>query len=275
MPYYQIIGIGKETNRKRTKRYKAKDEFAAKLMAESDGTIVEKVDFEKPEPATERQIGYAKDLGLSFPPDININELSHLISKKVDDDRDSSPWLQDYILNIYPEENGLAITKYIGIENLFSYLIRKYTDENNYRELVKILIYSIINCYGNFNWSKPFNELADAKVVEKIAEKLSENQQVINSVKRYSIRDYVSLGEFVNDEGYVSMGNIKRTNAYLITKDLLKENNLITATNSDTSYNKSNTTRSENNRVKKDLSHKQGCLGSIVLIISIVILIML
>lgn len=265
MPYYQIIGIGKDTNRKRTKRYKAKDKIAAKLMAECDGTIVEKIEYEKPELATERQITYAKDLGLSFPTDINVNEMSNLISKKVADDRDSPSWFLDYVLNIIPEENGLTITKYVGIENLFSQLIRRYDTENNYRELVKILIYSIINDNGNNNWSKPFNELADTKAVEKIAEKLSENPQVINSIKRYSTRDFVSLGEFIDDEGYVSMGNIKRTNAYLITNNLLKENNLISTKKSDANSNLNNTIRSNNNRVKNNLSQKQGCLGSILL----------
>ncbi len=136
MPYYKIIGIGKESNRKRTKRYKAKDESAAKLMAETDGTIVESIEYEKPESATARQLSYAKDLGLSFPSDIDINEMSNLISKKVDDDRDTPLWLLEYVLNIFPEENGLSITKYIGIENLFGRLINRYSEEKNIEVLL-------------------------------------------------------------------------------------------------------------------------------------------
>jgi len=191
-------------------------------MAETDGTIVESVEYEKSEPATDRQISYAQDLGLSFPPGININEMSNLISKKVDDDRDAPSWLLEYILKIFPEENGLSITNYIGIENLFVRLIHKYSSENNYKGLITLLLCSIINEEQNYNWSKSFNELADINIVENLADELSNNQQVISSIKRYSTRDFVSLGEFINDEGYESISNIKRTNAYLISKKTVK-----------------------------------------------------
>jgi len=272
MPYYKITGIGKESNRKRTKRYKAKDETAAKLMAETDGTMVETIEFEKPEPATDRQLSYARDLGLSFPSDININEMSNLISKKVDNDRDSPSWLSEYVLNIFPEENGLSITKYIGIENLFGRLIKKYSEEKNYKSLVTILLYSIINENKNYDWSKPFNEIADKSVIENLAQKLSENQQVINSIKRYNTRDYVSLGELINDEGYESFSNIKRTNAYLISKNVLKENNIISSIEKQFSYDRNSI---EPKKSKKAVTQNKGCLVSFILFISTIILFLL
>lgn len=272
MPYFKISGMGKESNRKRTKRYKAKDETAAKLMAETEGTIVEAIEYEKPEPATDRQINYAKDLGLSFPPDININEMSNLISKKVDDDRDAPNWLLEYVLNIFPEENDLSITKYIGIENLFGRLINKYSEEKNYKSLVTILLYSIINESKNYNWTKPFNEIADILVIENLAQELSANQQVINSIKRYNTRDYVSLGELINDEGYESFSNAKRTNAYLISKKVLKENALISSVEKQYSDDK-NSIRPKIS--KKAVSQNKGCLVTLILFISTVILFLL
>ena len=50
---------------------------------------------------------------------------------------------------------------------------------------------------------------------------------MLNSIKRYTSRDYVTLGEIINDEGFESLGNIKRTNAYLISKASLQEKELI------------------------------------------------
>lgn len=266
MPFYKISGIGKETNRKRTKRYKAKDEITAKLLAQEEGTIVENIEFEKPEPATERQIKYANDLGLTFPSDININEMSNLISKKVDEDKDAPSWLLSYVLNILPEENGLIITKYIGTKNLFAILINKHSSESNYKELAKILCYSILNDNHNYNWSKPFKEMANSTVIENISELLSKNQQVINSIKRYEPHDYIFLGKSINDDGYESLNNIDRTNAYQITKNLLSENKLLGV--------KQFRNKSDNNISNSKVAHKkQGCLGSIIIVVLFILVI--
>lgn len=274
MPYYQVKGIGKETNRKRTKRYKAIDEEHARCLAEKDGTNVETILVESPSPATERQISYAKDLNLIFPPDINIDEMGHLISKKVEDDKDSPQWLQEYALNLYPEENGLAITKYIGLAKLIGFLIYKLTEEGNFVELMKLLIYSIINNETKSNWRVPFINLANHNDVQSLAETLINDNQVITSVKRYNSRDFISFGEYTDKEGYVNYGGSKRTNAYQITKKILIEKGIL----SNSTYSPLNKTSSKNiitpenkfNYTNKNVASKnKGCLGSILSLIII------
>ena len=43
MPYFEVKGIGKVTNRKKTTRYKAKDELHARILAEKDVINIESV----------------------------------------------------------------------------------------------------------------------------------------------------------------------------------------------------------------------------------------
>lgn len=276
MPYFVIKGVGENTNKKRTKRYKAKDEENARTLAEKDGTKVESVIFEKPAPATEQQKRYAKDLGLSFPPDINVNEMSDLISKKVEDDKDSLLWLQEYALNYFPEENGLSITKYIGIEHLIGFLLSKFIEKENFIELIKLLIYSIINNETKSNWSIPFNNLANYSDVQSIAEILVNDKQLINSIKRYNSRDFISFGQHTDKEGYMTYGGSKRTNAYQVTKKILIEKKILSHSSysrlSETSPNKISPANNIKLTNKKSIaSNGKGCLSSIILSIIIII----
>ena len=81
MGTYEVCGYGRDTKRKRRRAYCAKDEREAIALAEADGTVVEKVRFVPPRPATDRQKTYARDLGISFRENIDIDAMSLLINK--------------------------------------------------------------------------------------------------------------------------------------------------------------------------------------------------
>lgn len=270
MPYFIVKGVGKESKKRRSKKYKAQDENHARTLAEKDGTSVEIIEEDKPSPATERQIDYAKDLNLSFPPDININEMSHLINKKVENDSDTPLWLQEFALTYYPEELGLAITKYIGLGNLIEYLINGFNYSVRHVELIKLLIYTILNHETKSKWCVPFNELINPKDLEAIAEILSQDQQVINSIKRYQRSDLVFLDQETDSNVYVSSGGIKRTNAYQITKKILIDRNLIKSPKSG-SITKTVSKNSIDKSTKTDSSKNKGCFSSIVLSVVIIL----
>ena len=86
MPRYEVVGIGKTTGRKRKRIYKAEDIDSAIMMASGDGIIVEvgKTEILPEPPATDRQKGYARSLGIKFPENIALKELSFMISAAVD-----------------------------------------------------------------------------------------------------------------------------------------------------------------------------------------------
>ena len=67
MPGYEIKGKGKDTGRTRKRIFTAPNEEEARQLAEADGTLVEEIIGIPPYPPTERQLDYAKDLGISVP----------------------------------------------------------------------------------------------------------------------------------------------------------------------------------------------------------------
>lgn len=89
MPRYEIVGVGRETGRKRTHVFTAKNQEDAIMMASSEGTIVDtgktvQLPEPPPEPATERQVSYAKSLGVNFHDDISKDDMSILIAEAVE-----------------------------------------------------------------------------------------------------------------------------------------------------------------------------------------------
>lgn len=72
---------------------------------------------DQPEPATENQMAYAHDLGLSFPADITKSDMSYLLSKTVDHDGNPNPQLLQYAAN-----RNLLPSPYIGKRSLYDFL---------------------------------------------------------------------------------------------------------------------------------------------------------
>ena len=70
MPKYRFNGFGKKTGRKRCRTYVADTLEEAIQIAHDDGTIVQlpPLEISPEEPATDRQIRFAKELGLPFIP---------------------------------------------------------------------------------------------------------------------------------------------------------------------------------------------------------------
>lgn len=78
---FKVIGHGKETKRRRVRVYEATSPGDARRRAEYDDTQVDSVEELPPEPATARQIEYAKSLGIPAPKYETKERLSQLISK--------------------------------------------------------------------------------------------------------------------------------------------------------------------------------------------------
>ena len=85
MPRFEIVGIGRETEKKRVRVYAADNKESAISAASADGTIVEldKIRQIPDIPATESQKQYAKSLEIDFPPDISKINMSRLIDAKL------------------------------------------------------------------------------------------------------------------------------------------------------------------------------------------------
>lgn len=87
MPYFRVKGKSAESGKSRSRQYLAKSESEAQSQAEKDGIVVASVGEIAAQPATERQLAYAVDLGIVIPDGITKEEISDLISIKTSDDK--------------------------------------------------------------------------------------------------------------------------------------------------------------------------------------------
>jgi len=177
MPDFEIIGKGKNTGRTRQRTYLAENESDARLKAEADGTIVESIRELPPEPATERQLSYAKDLGISIPPNPTKNQMTYLISKAVDPPASKA---QMYCLN----EHGIQLDKYTfeSIERVVSSLDKELQNVN--RELARWYIYSVIRYLTKGSWDTPDRSGISNEQAYAMADKMIAQADVLKSLLR-------------------------------------------------------------------------------------------
>lgn len=114
MPYFRVKGKSAESGKSRNRQYLAKSESEAQSQAEKDGIVVASVGEIAAQPATERQLAYAVDLGIVIPDGITKEEISDLISIKTSDDKPSTARHR-----AFAESFGLEPSQYIGKKLLF------------------------------------------------------------------------------------------------------------------------------------------------------------
>ena len=133
MQYYDTVGKGIKTNRKRHKRYLAENEEDVKNQAAIDETdlleiILVESSSDPREPPTERQLEYAHRLRLSFPSDVSKYEISNMIgAAEYGEYFSKAPrWILDFVWEDYPEGKGFAYTKYADLGKLIGYITGSY-----------------------------------------------------------------------------------------------------------------------------------------------------
>jgi len=109
MQYFRVKGKTAESGKARNRQYLAKSASQAQSQAEKDGIIVNSVEEIAVQPATERQLAYAADLGIVIPDGISKDEISDLISLSTSDDKPSTERHR-----AFAEGFGLEPTQYIG-----------------------------------------------------------------------------------------------------------------------------------------------------------------
>jgi len=125
MPTFKLTGIGRETNRKRVRIYKACNLEEAVKMASRDGTIVDMSQTEIiPEiPATENQIRFAKELGLVFPENISKKAMTELLDNALKQKR-----YQRIDTKLPPTERQLEFMQEKGIDVPYNITRRELSD---------------------------------------------------------------------------------------------------------------------------------------------------
>lgn len=215
---YEIKGVFNQTKRKRTMHIYAKSESKAKELALQQGFIepieIKQIPFNPP---TDRQLAYAKDLGIYVSPDSSTEDASALISRKVDFDSDPQPSILEFA-----ENKGLVFSKYIGNKGLFNLIFSKLDN----RDLIAFFAFSIYRYlsddrHANLDTSK------HSAIFYKYADDKLSDQSFIKSIREnYQGEDLRFFGKLIVKEGPSDKefyGGSKNTSAYKKTVNFLQD----------------------------------------------------
>lgn len=143
---YKIQGVNSKTNRKKTVRILAKNEIEAEnKLAEVgiiDPLVWEEEEFEEP---TERQISYARDLGINITPEMTKDDVSCLIDIKVDNDISADHSLMDYAY-----DKNIYFSDLIGEKRLFNLVFNALSPKDK-TEFFCFCVYKYLDDYDDFN----------------------------------------------------------------------------------------------------------------------------
>lgn len=259
MPDFEIKGKGRDTGRRRKRVYSAPDEATAKRLAEDDGTLIEAIVEIPPEPATDRQLTYAKDLGISIPPDVSKADLSDLISLTVDRDKPAAERHKRFA-RIY----GVEPSRYIGKKALFDQIQSTLIAQGREQELISWFAFRVYRELAGAADNAPITKPDDPTILG-LASELVTNETVLKSIRRYEGRDLIWFGEYTSPDGTLHIGGSNRTAAYKTVSSLLREQAAFPA-KAQTRVRVPISQQSNRNRTKNE---NQGCLGVVALAIAL------
>ncbi|HXK29887.1 MAG TPA: hypothetical protein VJ646_16705 [Candidatus Binatia bacterium] len=217
MPTFRVTGRGRDTGRKRQQQYVAADEARAKDLAEAEGTSVESIERLPDAPPTERQLAYAKDLGISVPVDASIEDVSDLIDARLHGDKPAEARHQ-----AIAKRYGVIFTRYTGKKALFDRLMAKLIEPGLEQDLVAWFIYRV---YRELVGGKTDARIQspDEPTIQEIARQLACDEAALKSIRRYQGRDLIWFGQWTAPDGVVHEGGSNQTIAYKRASSMLRD----------------------------------------------------
>ncbi|MCF7971922.1 MAG: hypothetical protein K9L22_12255 [Methylococcaceae bacterium] len=249
MPSFEIKGRGKDTGRKRNRIYTASNELEAKQLAENDGTQVEEIIELPPELPTDKQLNYAKDLGITIPTNATKDDLSEIISVKVNKDKPSTERHKSFA-RIY----GIEFNDYIGKKALFNRIQTALIISGREQELLSWFTFRVYRELINGIDNAPIDNPNDP-IIQEIATELASDEKIVKSVRRYEGKELIWFGEWTSSDGYVHTGGSNRTAAYKQVSSMLKQ--------------RVNFPAPARNQNRRNASESKGCLFVIVIALAI------
>lgn len=186
---YRVKGKHNETHRTRTKVIDALSSDNALSIAINELNLLEPIEIEfiPPSPATERQLAYAKDLGINIPDNATLDDMCTLISNIVDYDDYSKP---SQGLIDFAEGRKLIFNPYVGKKQLYNIVFYNLPLEDQ----------AAFFCFSVYRWlvddrqanldCSPHKELFYSFAKEHL-----ENKSFIQSLNRYEGKDLRFFGK--------------------------------------------------------------------------------
>lgn len=172
---------------------------------------------DKTNPPTERQLAFADDLGLHIPSDATSEEVSDLISARLEKDKPANERHRS-IAGLY----GVKFTQFTGKRQLFERIfnaVRRPTHENNLAAWFTYRVYRhLVRGADNVPINGP-----DDPMIKQIAVQLAADEAALSSIRRYNAQDLLWFGQWTAPDGTLYTGGSKRTASYEKAAALLKE----------------------------------------------------
>lgn len=206
-------------------------------------------------PPTERQLEYAKKLGVSISPDLSENDISDLISLKLTKDKAS-----DERHRAFARLYGVECTEYIGKKALFDRIQAELILPGREKKLLSWFAYRVYRELIKGIDDAPIKS-PDDPVIVGIAEKFILDEKILKSVRRYEGRDLIWFGEWTAPDGSIHSGGSNRTEAFKQVSLMLKNEIGLAAFSANTHIPSNAIKKSQ----KKVTGKNSGCLSLIVI----------
>lgn len=205
MPYFRVKGKTAESGKARNRQYLAKSASQAQSQAEKEGIIVNSVEEIAVQPATERQLAYAADLGIVIPDGVSKDEIGDLISLNTSDDAPSTDRHR-----VFAEGFGLEPTQYIGKKVLFDGIWNALKQPERQPEMLQWFTFRVYLQLANISVGAPIDSPFDPVILE-VAKELAKDEKSVGSIKRYEGRSLIRFGEWSTPDGSTHSGGSTRT----------------------------------------------------------------
>lgn len=206
MPRFIISGVGTETGRKRkAKIYQGYDQEEAMQKAESDGTTIESCKVLPDDKPTQRQIEYAKSVGIQVTENTTKEEIGDLLTNYQEDYA-----IADKTTKSLAKSYRIETTKFTSQEAIINQISYKIFNQGNDKEFVTWFLYNVA-----------FNLDLDTKTdllenLGSLADEFMANDKALKSLKtRHQEGRGIEQIRFDSTE-------FNRTESYIFARDILK-----------------------------------------------------
>lgn len=253
--HYSVAGKHKDTGRKRTINISAISLEQCKEKAADEG-ILEPYEITEYPPSlpSERQLAYAKDLGIKIPENATFKDISALLDRKQQvDNLDPQQGLIDYA-----NAREFEFSKYIGKKALYNLIFYKLSGKDK----IAFFIFCVYRWLSDDRESNLDTHKYKDKFYE-LADKLTNDDKFVKSMNRYEGEEIRFFGALTSTNGEISFGGSTETIAYKTASEILcKDLNL--------KNRKVKTLPKTNENIDRNqykTSKKNGCLTLVLLII--------
>jgi len=177
-------------------------------MALADGTEPKEIELVPPEPPTERQLEFARNVGITVPVGATVDEVSDLLSIYQDRDKPATHRHRSFA-DYYEVETS----KCIGKKKLFRLIFNKLNQPGNEEQLATWFAFRVYREITNASDSATAQHPNDPRIVS-IGRQLAKDEKVLKSIRRYDGDDLIWFGEWTAPDDVVYSGGSNRTAAY-------------------------------------------------------------